>query len=243
MNFWTKLGCLLPMVFSLCVLAMMANDVLVVGPGMDKEAAELEGLPGGTLESFKRASPNSRVAITATLIDNPLLEDDLVAYVRQVWSFYRDKNWEEWVDPQPNFPSLTVQLDGQTIRVQRSTSLDELGGSLHERVYAAPYDGRCRDYGDQCLSVGSLRFQGLANGDIVTVVGWRTSDGSILPARLYGGSRTELVDKLRRDAEFRRSLRGSLLMCATLWLAVPVIAVVSRIRTKRTAAVVPVGNN
>jgi hypothetical protein len=223
------------------LLFAMAHDVLVVGPGMDKEAAEIEGLPGSTLESFYLAPPDSRVAITATLTGNPILKDDLVAYVRQVWSVVYDGP-DTWEQSQQFIPPLTLQLEGQTVHVLGDQSGNiEFGGRLHEYIHASDSKGPCANYGGQRLCSGSLRFRGLVNGDVVTVVGRRTPQGAIVPSRLYGGSRAELVSQLRRDAEFRRSTPGNMLVCpVTFLLAAVVIVVIIKvaapaIRTRRAA--------
>ena len=74
-----------------------------------------------------------------------------------------------------------------------------LGGALHENLQRGTSSLQAKD-GGTSLPDGSTRTQGLQNGDLVTVLGSKASTGDLIPSRLFGGDRVQLVENIRSGA-------------------------------------------
>ena len=131
-------------------------------------------------EALSRVAPGEKVLITGTLTGNPArVPEGLVAYARQQAS---TPHVGTWATTAQVWPALAFSIDGKTFHTRQVDALS-LGGALH------------------VVEVGitqTVRLVGFRNGDLVTLVGYKDATGQLVPLRLHGGSRQELLSHLRR---------------------------------------------
>jgi hypothetical protein len=138
----------------------------------------------------------------------------LIAYVEQrqdVPGDGGDRYRETWTTVAQVWPPLSVQVDGQRLLVARADST-EWGGDLHVAALS-PGSGS----GVNGVAKGSLQAMGFKDGDQITAVGLKGSDGSLIPTRIYGGDRASLLRELGRDA-LVAYVSGIAFVLAALWI-------------------------
>ena len=185
----------------------------IVAPKQAGEGRRIARLPLLDAREYALATPGTLVAITGVLRDNePRTLYELVAYRVDEWRVNREDKEESDLDDLNNdpggwwrtiqvvIPSLTVAVDGGTVRTAAVGGVP-LNGAVHEFIEPAYGWGRLARYQGEWLEEGSLRIQGLRNGDLVTVVGNKRTDGSLEPTRLFAGDREALVAHLHDTAQ------------------------------------------
>jgi hypothetical protein len=89
-------------------------------------------------------------------------------------------------------------VSGQPITVQTAAE-GRLGGALSVVIV----EGRgpaSDDFDGLELPDGTLRYQGLEDGDLTTVLGEKAASGGILPSQLYSGDRVAFEESERQAA-------------------------------------------
>ena len=184
------------MIAALALCGLLA--VLYFGPRHARNWKEVREIDILDVEALGAASRHSSVLVTGVLDGNPTRTlDGLVAYVEQrrdtpngVGVHYR----ETWTTVAQVFPPLSLQVDGQHFQVAQVDSI-EWGGDLH--VLALPPDSAKAVNG---IAKEAVQVMGFKDGDQVTVIGLKGSDGSLIPTGMYGGDRASLLRELGKDA-------------------------------------------
>jgi hypothetical protein len=157
--------------------------------------------------AIQAARPGKDLLVTGFLEDNAILDEGIfVAYTVQEWVVTppapdddEDEAKGSWKTAEHIIPTLILNVEGQPVRILRADNV-RMSGPLHEKVIRsdrwlqAEYDGRW-------LPEGSLRKQGLLNGDLVTVLGKKASLDGIIPSELYAGDRVAFADSKHRAAQ------------------------------------------
>ena len=197
-----------------------------LAPRQALEAGRIRGLPQQDAAYVDSAGPGADILVTGRLVDNPApLEDrDLVVYVLEEWRVTPpDPDNEggnptgEWTTLEKHFPDLLLEVDKDTVLILSGPQV-ALSGDLREDLL--PGEGlEAREPGGETLPDGTLRYRGLANGDLATVFGTKGSSGGIVPENLFAGDRAAF-EQSERDAA-----RGMLIGGAFLMACAPVILV------------------
>ena len=87
----------------------------------------------------------------------------------------------------------------------------EWDGNLH---VAVPPSGSSKTVNG--ITRESAQVMGFKNGDQVTVIGLKGSDGSLIPKRIFGGDRATLLRELIRNAWLAYSLGIAFVLAAFL---------------------------
>jgi hypothetical protein len=170
------------------------------------EADRIESLPGGTMSEFRDVPLNDTVAVTGTIIptdpinESAVADYDFIVYQVHRWEVSTDDGETEgtWYFVSSDMVRFRLQLSDLLLRIEKA-DIGEIEGELHRHVQRSS-GGESATYEDSSLPEGSRLYGGLMSGDTVTVVGTRTGEETILPEKLYGGTREALVDDLRGEA-------------------------------------------
>ena len=188
------------------LLSCGALMILFYSPRQALLARRIDRMPDLDAPAIQAAPPGTELLVTGRLDDNPILDPgDFVAYTVQAWAVTPPApddddgepkgSWKtaENVGPRPH--PARRRPDGAILRAENTP----LSGALHEQLIyseqplAAEYEG-------QRLPHGTLRMQGLRDGDRVTVLGKKASTGGVIPDELYAGDRVAFADSKRSAA-------------------------------------------
>lgn len=213
---------------AICFLGFGALLAFYISPQQALEWRRIEGLPELDATAYASAASGQEVAITGTLADNfALTPEGLVAYIREQWdvtppSDKEDKPDGSWKIVETNVPVLRIAIAGggiSTTSVESAT----FSGSLHETAIQQGAGTEKADYNGQSLPEGSTRMRGFANGDLITVVGHKASTGDLIPDRLFGGDRVQLVQEIRSGAQAMFVVGIVMMICSPLILVMGVV--------------------
>ena len=173
-------------------------------------------MPEQNASSFATATTGDDVIITGTLTDNAVLHDE--GYVVLITEEYRveysestedyDGSWEEI---ERAIPSLTLTLSDGTINTQGVGSARIIGNTHETLIRSSGITREGAEYPE-----GSLRYEGFFNGDLVTIVGTKASTGDLIPERIFGGDRVQLVDYIQTQARGAFQAGIGMMVCAPL---------------------------
>jgi hypothetical protein len=199
---------------SFLALAVVASFFLLCGglmafglaPAQAIEAYRISRLPlTENAAQVAAAQPGEELLFTGILNDNPPLLDrfDFVAYSVEEWRVTLPSDDSDDAEPSGHWetvelvvPALTVELQGQPVLLQETASA-RLSGNLHTEVvkgtglYEADYEG-------EPLPEGTKRYRGFLDGDLVTVLGKKSTTGSVLPEYIFAGDRLQFEDAQRQ---------------------------------------------
>ena len=182
------------------VFACGATLTFFLAPKQKLEANHIEGLPLLDSGSLASTPAGEEVLLTGRLVDNPLMDEGgFVAYRLEEWVVTLpdpddpdDEPTGGWEEVERIVPELLLEVGGDIVRSLRADNAT-LSGSLHEEIlYSDAYEEA--KYEGVWLPHGSWRFRGLFNGDLVSVLGKKASEGGIIPDELYAGDRVAFVD-------------------------------------------------
>lgn len=197
--------------FSLLCCLSGALMTFVLSPAQALEALRVSQLPQMNAQDVQSAAPGETLLFTATLTDNVPPQDrvNMVAYRVEEWRVTVPSESSRGGDaPHPSghwetletvVPELSAELGGQVISLHRSKGVG-LGGALHEKVIKSNSPLQAMDMGEP-LPDGTRRYRGLMNGDLVTVLGKKASDGGVIPGQLFAGDRIAFEESLRDAAK------------------------------------------
>ena len=168
----------------------------VVAPQQRIDASRTARMSTLSYEAFQAAPAGERLIVMGALADNPPISDEgeFVAYQMERWTttliqdeeqgdFYTGK-WDT-ENRVTEIPVLNVSIEGGTVATLPTESL-RLTGALHEEIFesdSAEVDLTNKRPDD------SRRYEGLRNGDTVTILGAKGSGGALIPEALYAGDR------------------------------------------------------
>jgi len=215
-------------VTALAMLVCGGVLAFVVSPGQAMEWRRIQGLPETTSMSLGAAPSGEAVVFTGTLDGNEELTDyRLVAYSQSIWevssSTDQDGNTEydgSWTEQEKVVPALTVRVSDGVITTIPETTASFGRPTVTETIESA--QGRSADGHNE----GSLQYTGFRNGDLVTVTGTRTSGGKVLPDRIFGGAREQLVADIRSGAKAAFAGGIGMMICSPVVLVGGIIAVI-----------------
>ncbi len=197
--------------FSLFCCLFGALMAFVLSPAQALEAFRVSQLPQMDAQDVQSAAPGETLLFTAALTGNvpPQEGVNMVAYTVQEWRVTVPSDSGRGGDaPQPSghwqavetvAPELTVELGGQAILLHRTTPV-RLSGDLHEKMVKSDSALQAMDM-DELLPDGTRRYRGLMDGDRVTVLGKKASDGGVIPNHLFAGDRVAFEESLREAAQ------------------------------------------
>lgn len=203
----------------------------VISPQQAVEWRRIQNLPELDAGGVAAAAAGEKLAVTGILEDNPTLNDEgLVLYRHERWEVTPPDPTDSedttpdgsWKLVEQNIPVLAIQISGGSI----STLPDDsamLGGQMHEWLTEGPGPLEASTGGQQ-LPDGSERIQGFRNGDLVTITGQKASTGGIVPDRIFGGDRVQLVEDIRGQARAALIMGVGMMICAPIVLVIGVVA-------------------
>jgi hypothetical protein len=188
-------------VFTFACCGIGALMAFVISPQQAVEWRRIQNAPQIDAVTYQSLATGEEAVITGTLTDNPELREGFVAYRVDEWAIEETTNSEgtpevdgEWQRVETTIPALTLSIDGGTVR---TTPVDNarFGGSTGEVIEESDATRQIDN-----IPEGSLRTQGYANDDLITIVGQKASTGDFVPDRFFGGDRVELVENIRTGA-------------------------------------------
>lgn len=197
--------------FSLLCCLSGALMTFVLGPAQALEAFRVSQLPQMDAQDVQSAAPGETLLFTATLTGNATPQErvDMVAYSIEAWRVTvpsesgrgsdAPQPYGRWETVETVVPELTVQLGGQVISLHRAAGV-RLSGDLHEKMVKSDSALQAMDM-DKLLPDGTRRYRGLMDGDRVTVLAKKASDGGVIPDHLFAGDRVAFEESLRESAQ------------------------------------------
>lgn len=192
--------------FSCCICGLLA--IFVSAPGQALEARRIAGMPQMDA-AVAAAAPGDHVLISGVLIDNPPINPDsrLVAYTEEVWEVTVTEVDDDrsvrgaWSTPATTVvPALTLDMDGTRVAVREAGSVRLSGALLREELVRGPDTAEAATFEEERLPDGSRRYRGLADGDLVTVLGQKAAAGGVLPEQIFAGDRVAFEESQRQSA-------------------------------------------
>ncbi len=182
--------------FACCACGLLAT--FVFAPGQALEAGRIARLPQMDATTVTSAAPGDELLITGVLSENAPLNagSRLVAYNEQIWEVTVTEVDDDrsvrgaWSTPATTVvPALTLDLGGNLVEIRAVNAVRLTGDLLREEIVRGAEDAETTAYEGQPLPEGSQRYQGLADGDLVTVLGQKAAAGGVLPEQIFAGDR------------------------------------------------------
>jgi len=177
-------------------------------PAKAIEAYRISRLPvTDSADQVAAAQAGEELLFTAVLSDNPARSDrfDFVAYSVEEWKVTVPSDDSDDAEPSGHWetvehvvPALNVELQGQPVLLQEAQSV-RLGGNLHIQIVKGngPHQA---EYEGESLPEGTRRYRGLTDGDLVTIVGKKSTTGGVLPSYVFAGDRVQFEQAQRQEA-------------------------------------------
>ena len=190
---------------SACCLcgALMA---FVFAPRQALRAVDFSRLPIMDAAAVESAAAGDTLLITGVLAGNAPLPETaaLGAYRAEVFRVKTSPDdvdgpsepFGSWTSSGSTVPELTLDMNGQAVQIHAAANI-QLAGDLHEEV--VPGSGLQAKYQGDLVADGTTRYQGLFDGELITVLGSKAASGGVNPQKLFGGDR----------AAFEASERGA----------------------------------
>ena len=185
--------------------ALMA---FVLAPGQAVKAANIAKMPQMDAAYVSAAAPGTDILITGNLngsAPNPQLPD-FIAYYSERWEVSENKNTDgtpqppsgNWQHVETVVPNLTLDMSGTPVSVLAANNAMLSGSNLHEQLVPQS-SAFTADYKGQKLGEGSLRYKGFFNGDLVTILGKKSSGDGVVPEEMFAGDRVAF-EKYQKDS-------------------------------------------
>ncbi|MEM6283794.1 MAG: hypothetical protein AAF787_16505 [Chloroflexota bacterium] len=149
------------------------------------QTIELALMPTGTdLSVFSQPENGTRLALTGTLVDNPVLTDeefdiaDMGFVIFLLEQFNDEDETIVWMLIRQQNQPLTLMVDGGEVEL-----LTGEGGNT-----------RLSNAGRERLGDSNFRVGGFRNGDSVTVIGSKSSDSQLTASRIHGGDIASMIE-------------------------------------------------
>lgn len=210
-----------------------AVAAFVLSPQAALEWRHIDSLPILDATAYANLKADDEAVITGSMQDNQVLTSDgLVAYEKDRWTVKPPATSESgtpsspsgsWDTLETKMPTLAIAITGGVVHTIPVTSVT-FGGQQHTTIQPGTGSLSADDDG-RSLPDGSIRYQGYANGDLVTLVGRKGSTGDLIPNRLFGGDRVQLVDSIRSEAQGLFTTGIGLMICSPIFLVIGLVAV------------------
>jgi hypothetical protein len=180
----------------------------VAAPGQALTAAGISRLPVMDAAAVAAAAPGEAVLITGLLDGEAAVAvgPGFVAYSEEEWVVTvptTDEDFESeptgaWKASRTVVPELNLAMNDQSVAIHAASSA-RLSGPLREEMVRG--DGRFQaKFENELLPGGTLRYRGLADGDLASVLGKKAADGGVTPEHLYAGDRAAFEASQRNAA-------------------------------------------
>ena len=208
----------------------------VISPQQAVEWRRINNLPELDVNSFQAVASGEELAVTGRLEGNPLLtEEGLVAYVSERWDVDPGEQAEDdsepdepsgsWNEIETVAPALAIAINGGGVTTVTVTDVTTGGIMMTTPIEQGKGSGSlAADFEGVVVLDGSTRERGYRNGDLITIVGRKTSTGEILPERFYGGDRVALVEEIRQGARFLFMFGIASMICAPIILVIGILS-------------------
>jgi len=193
------------------VLCLLCGGLTAFGfaPAQAVQAYRLSRLPAmETAAQVAAAKTGAELLFTGRLKDNaPLLDGfDFVACSIEEWQVSRPSDEARgssepvghWEPAETVIPALTLDLNGQAVSLLETRS-GRLSGALHTQVVKGDSPLQA-EYEGELVPDGTRRYRGLFDGDLVTVLGKKSTSGGVLPEHIFGGDRLQFEESQRQAA-------------------------------------------
>ncbi|MFM8876128.1 MAG: hypothetical protein ACKOGC_08655 [Anaerolineae bacterium] len=205
--------------------ALMA---FVLAPGQAVKAANIEKMPQMDAAYVSSAAPGTDILITGYVngsAPNPQLPD-FIAYDVEQWEVSEIKNTDgtpqapsgSWQHVETVVPELTLDMSGTPITLLSVNNAMLTGSNLHEQLVPKS-SAFTADYEGQKLGEGSLRYKGFFNGDLVTILGKKSSGDEVVPEELFTGDRAA-YEQYQKDSAKALLFMGFAAMICSPFIAI-----------------------
>src|SRR5688572_26725947 len=180
----------------------------VMAPRQALHASSIARLPSMGAAEVAAAAPGDTILVTGVLAGNSPARagSDLVAYTVDEWEVTLPDAEDSpdapprgaWKPHETEPAALTLEVDGQPLELLAVTGV-RIDGALHEEL--VPGDSQIvADDSGEARPDGTLRYRGLADGDLATVLGDKAATGGVTPEELFAGGRTAIEASQRAAA-------------------------------------------
>lgn len=176
-----------------------------VAPRQKVQAYRIQNLPLINAADVGAAVPGADLLITGRLQNNATLDNgQFVAYELDIWEVTLPSSDDDsdsepsgsWSSESQAVPDLNLDLGGQAVQILHNDQA-QLSGPLHELIIEGTGSNQAR-YNGKWLPEGSLRYQGLFDDDLVTVLGAKAASGGLIPEEYFAGDRVAF-EKYQHD--------------------------------------------
>ncbi len=217
-----------------------------------QEAAErqrIESLPLVDATAFAVLEAGKEIIITGKLDGNEALTSDgFVAYTQEQWQIKSAVRRSgstrtttvsgKWEVTGQGVPALTILIENGAVQtaerpfVVTAGQRVRFGGDL--RKVLIPGEGALSaSYEGELLPDGTLRTRGFFDGDPITVVGQKGSEGTLVPEWLFAGDRAQLADSIRKGEETLTKVGFGMMIAAPVVLGLGALLGVFRGKGKQ----------
>jgi hypothetical protein len=185
-----------------------AYMAFVAAPGQALTAVGISRLPQMDAGTVEAAAPGQTVLISGRLEGNaPLLEGmSFVAYSEEEWKVTTPPSDEDssgephgdWKAARLIVPELKLSVNGQIVIIRADENV-RLSGPLREELVRSSSSVQAK-YEGELLPDGTKRYSGLADGDLVSVLGKKAAAGGVMPEQVFAGDRPAFEASQRQAA-------------------------------------------
>jgi hypothetical protein len=179
-----------------CLLGVFMTFFLA--PRQAIQANRISNLPVVSLAEIDSAATGDTLLITGVINGTPPHPEiaDFVAYSGEQWvvtvpsasdSESSSEPTGSWKPIPTVVPDLSLEMEGQLVPIHAASSA-RLDGALRELI--VPGEGELSaDYEGQPVTDGTIRYHGLDNGVLTTVLGEKATDEGVTPKQIFAGDR------------------------------------------------------
>ncbi|MBK6792010.1 MAG: hypothetical protein IPG80_05585 [Anaerolineales bacterium] len=218
----------------------------VLAPGQAVKASQIAKMPQMDAQYVSAAAPGADILITGYLTGtapNSKLPE-FIAYNQEEWDVTRSTNTDgtpqppsgSWMHVGTVVPNLSLDMNGSPVNVLSVNNAMFSGSAMHEEVVRAPSTQSqfTADYQGQPLPDGSMRYTGFFNGDLVTILGKKSSGDGVIPEELFSGDRVAF-EQHQKDAAKALLFMGIAAMVCSPFIAISGVFAALLGRGKRLA--------
>ncbi|HMZ07705.1 MAG TPA: hypothetical protein PK078_08805 [Anaerolineales bacterium] len=170
----------------------------VLAPGQAIKASQIAKMPQMDAAYVSLAAPGTDILITGYLngtAPNPQLPE-FIAYYQEEWEVSESSSSSStpqppsgsWRRVETVVPELALDMSGSPVPILAANNAILSGPNLHE-LLVPQTSAFTADYNGQKLGEGSIRYTGFFSGDLVTVLGKKSSSDGVVPEELFSGDR------------------------------------------------------
>ena len=181
-----------------------------LAPRQAMQANRISNLPVVSLADVEAATTGDTVLITGVVNGTPPHPEivNFVAYAGEKWVVtVPDPNELDSTTSEPTgswesfptvLPDLFLEMEGQLVPIH-AASTARLDGALHELTVPGASTLSAKD-GVEPITDGTIRYHGLDNGVLTTVLGVKASDEGVTPEQIFAGDRAAFEESQHQAA-------------------------------------------